>query len=232
MKVLNKSNTSTLAIHFSKAAQAAKRSCALALVCAFVFGPAKADDLSTNAPASTGPKVVPLMSPGQPTLGWSMNATSGGATGTLTMNPDKHDGHDSLLYSGDFSSGTNYLEAFYAVPDLDVSSITMYLNVKNLTFIRLRIEDSTEQWHQFKVSVDPGSGWKKWTFSLDDFFGGKRDASFDPEYNSWNGANDQKWHGPMKSFNILLEPEDGGDSKQESLGISDATVTLKSTASP
>ena len=148
-----------------------------------------------------------------------------GTTGSLTLNPDKHDGHDSLLLSADFTVGEHYLEYSYAVPNLDVASISMYINVKNMHFIRLRIEDATEQWHQFKIAVDPSSGWNKWTFSLTDFFSGKRDPSYDPEYLSWSGAADQTWHGPMKSFNILLEPQ---GEKKESLGISEPTATLNS----
>jgi hypothetical protein len=185
---------------------------------------ARGDAATTNAANAATPGIVPMTMQGDPTLGWVFGGAQEGATGSLTLNPNSRDGHDTLLFAADFAGGTHYLEYSYVVPNLDVSSVSMYLYPKNLTYIRLRIEDSTEQWHQIKVQINPDSGWNKWTFSFDDFFSGKRDPSMDPEYTSWNGANDQKWHGPMKSFNVMLEVE--GDTK-ESLGVSDATLTLK-----
>ena len=215
-----------------------KAICSTALACLVLAATAAGDDLSK--PDSSTPSGVPMVTAGQPLLGWQFNDASanGGSTGGLTMNSDKHDDHDSLLFSGDFSSGGNYLEISYAVPNLNVASVTMWLNSSTLTSIRLRLEDSSEQWHQMKVSIPGNGGWKKWTFSLDHYFGNKNDAAVDPavsEYTAWNGANDQKWHGPMKSFNILIVPSTDTGSKKVSLGISEPTIQLQaasSTATP
>jgi hypothetical protein len=156
---------------------------------------------------------VSLMQPGKEKLGWSFDQGQEfpGAQGRVSIDDtQKHDGEDSLHLEGDFSAGGAYVRASTPVAAINPGEVTMWLKSPDTDRVTLRLLDATGQCHQLTFKWRTGADWQNFDFNLRQFFAKTEEPTGTPviRYESWGGAADQKWHGPLKSLDILISPTD------------------------
>lgn len=123
-----------------------------------------------------------------------------GADGSFVRDDaDAKAGSWSGVLHGDFSGGGNYVEVGRNVPNLDASELRMWVRTFDATHIRIRMVDSTGQWHQQRLALADTTDWQQATVTR--FDGGE-------DYIHWGGANDGVWHGPATRIVLLLDKND------------------------
>ena len=177
--------------------------------------------------SARGQAPVSLMQAGQDTLGWGFDngREFAGATGQLAIDPaQKHDTQDSLKLVADFSKGGAYVRAGTST-STDIGDLSMWLKCPDTDHIVIRIIDSTGQCHQITFNVPQKDDWQKFDFPLQKYFAKTEAAGGTAvaKYEGWGGANDQKWHGPAKSIDIVVNSV--APKKVINLWISGVSVT-------
>lgn len=140
-------------------------------------------------------------------MGWRLGTGREfpGAKGILSLDSQyQREGRDSLRLEGDFSDGGEYVEASTLTPTVNPISLSFWIKSPDVRKINMRFIDGTGQVHQTDyLSLSETGVWQRIEFSLTQLNGGH-----------WGGANDGKWHDPIKGFSILLNkktlPESSG----------------------
>ena len=78
--------------------------------------------------------------------------------------------------------------------DRPFKELRVWLKTSTLTFIQVRLSDSTGQCHQKSFRLEPTTDWQEFVLHPEDVAGGEH----------WLGANDGKWHGPAKDLGFNL----------------------------
>ncbi|MBD3942105.1 hypothetical protein IF188_10390 [Microbacterium sp. NEAU-LLC] len=138
-----------------------------------------------------------------------------GATGGIAADPDAHSGAASARLSADFTAGGKYV-AMSKNAAIDVVSLSFWVKSTTGTRLALRAVDSTGQTHQQRISLTPGTDWQH--LVVTDFAAGSG-------YSHFGGANDGVWHGPSKTFSILVDENSFGGAKTGSILVDDVVAT-------
>jgi len=131
--------------------------------------------------------------------GWglSLGEEFPGATGSLARDEAcRREGAASLRLQGDFSRGGNYVAAEKSLPAVDAVEFVFWVKTSDVRRLNLRLVDATGQCHQrVGLPLAGTAGWQKLSVRVQDVCGGEH----------WGGANDGKWHAPVKLLAILLD---------------------------
>ena len=140
-----------------------------------------------------------------------------GGKGSLTLDAaDAHGGKRSYKLEADFSGGGANVGVWRDLDTLkgrDVNELRLWVKAVNVTSVGVRLADDTDQIHQTKgVKLAATADWQQVVLKISDLVGGEH----------WGGANDGKWHGPVKAFGLNVGKDSlaAGES-QGSLNIDD-----------
>jgi hypothetical protein len=128
-----------------------------------------------------------------------------GAKGGVSIDPTvSHGGKRSYRLEADFSGGGAYVGIWRNLGVLQgrhFKELRVWLKTSTLTWIQVRLSDSTGQCHQKSFRLEPTPDWQEFVLHPEDILGG--------DY--WVGANDGKWHGPATDlgFNISRKNQPG-----------------------
>ncbi|HJT78171.1 MAG TPA: hypothetical protein VJ739_13285, partial [Gemmataceae bacterium] len=123
-----------------------------------------------------------------------------GARGSLTLDSTvAHSGKRSYRLEGDFRGGGAYVGTWRDLASLrgrDVKELRLWVRAKEVRRVGVRLQDSSGQIHQKNggVPLKPTVDWQELVLPLADLVGGEH----------WGGANDGRWHGPLKGFGLNL----------------------------
>jgi len=121
-----------------------------------------------------------------------------GARGGVFLDSDvAHGGKRSYRLEADFSSGGAYVGVWRNLGMLQgrhFKELRFWLKTSTLSWVQVRLSDSSGQCHQKSFPLEPTTEWQKFVLHPEDILGGEH----------WVGANDGKWHGPATDlgFNI------------------------------
>jgi hypothetical protein len=119
-----------------------------------------------------------------------------GAKGGLTLDSAvAHGGRTSYRLDADFSGGGAYVGTWRDLASLkgkDVSELRFWAKSSGIATLGVRLLDSSEQIHQSAVGLKPSADWQEVVLRIASLAGGEH----------WGGANDGKWHGPLKGFGL------------------------------
>jgi len=121
-----------------------------------------------------------------------------GAKGSSAVDPTVlHGGHRSYKLEADFRGGGMYVGFYYdltALKDRDVREIHLWIKTATVTTIGVRLCDETDQIIQRNggVRLAKTADWQEVVLKVADFQGSEH----------WAGANDGRWHGPMRGIGI------------------------------
>ncbi|TWU06329.1 hypothetical protein [Stieleria varia] len=146
-----------------------------------------------------------------------------GAVGNLELQPGSSP--PTLVLHGDFSGGGNYVQAAKSLPDISIDSIAFDIKVPaGIGKVTTRLIDGTGQCHQLDIRLNDKGGWQRYTFPVARYFASLEAGSpmdIVSRYEKWSGANDGRWHQPLKLFVILAGKE---TLREGSIAIRDVTV--------
>ena len=175
-----------------------------------------------------------LFSPKDKSFGWDFDngREFPGATGGLSVDREaKHEGKESLKLEGNFTKGGNYVQMGRHIPDLDISSLVLWVRDPDQGRLTLRINDATGQCHQIALKTPASPDWQQIAFPLEQFFAhrGQSDAvTTVAKYESWGGANDSQWHGPAKGIYLLMGPEgEKREKKVRTVWVGDVRIAVR-----
>ena len=139
-----------------------------------------------------------------------------GAKGSLTVVRDEPaPGQSALKLAGDFTGGGAYVAAIKEIRDLeakDVPALHWRLKSDNAASMTMTIVDGTGQTHQRKGTPIPHDGqWHEITVKPAEIAGGEH----------WGGANDGKWHGPLKQLALSVTADSDEKNKQPVIYLAD-----------
>jgi hypothetical protein len=165
------------------------------------FDRRKKDLLDALAPIAMRPLRVVLQDFGQsPVKG--MRYIGGeefrGAKGSAALDAAvTHGGHPSFKLEGDFRGGGAYVGIYYdmtGVKNRNVRELHFWIKTATVSTIGVRLCDETNQLFQRNggVRLAKTSEWQEVILKVSDFEGNEH----------WAGANDGRWHGPMKGIGI------------------------------
>ncbi len=121
-----------------------------------------------------------------------------GAKGSAALDrTTAHGGKNSYKLSADFSGGGMYVGLYRYLGDLngqDIKAIRLWLKSDNVAAVGIRLIDSTDQCHQSLVKLKPTPDWQEVVLNIADLSTGEH----------WGGANDGKWHGPLKGLGLNI----------------------------
>ena len=144
-----------------------------------------------------------------------------GARGSLTLDSTvAHSGKRSYRLEGDFRGGGAYVGTWRDLASLrgrDVKELRLWVRAKEVRRVGVRLQDSSGQIHQKNggVPLKPTVDWQELVLPLADLVGGEH----------WGGANDGRWHGPLKGFGLNLGKDGVADTKLGTLYLDDLTAT-------
>ncbi len=122
-----------------------------------------------------------------------------GAKGSLTVDGQvKHGGRASFRLHGDFIGGGAYvgvwLDILGRLGGRDVKELRLWMKSSTRGSFGIRLADGSGQVHQRHVNLPggPSGEWQEVVLRIQDLVGGER----------WGGANDGKWHAPLKGLGI------------------------------
>lgn len=194
--------------------------------------------------AAGGPEpqeAVRLMKAGDAAAGWTFDngREFPGATGGLTADPDGppagREGRavgGSLKLVGDFTKGGNYVQAGRKVePPVDVRELSMWVRNPDADTFTLRLNDATGQTHQIVLKTEAGPDWQRLVLPLERFYArrGQADAvTTVAKYESWGGAKDGNWHGPLTAVYVIVgRTGNAGPGATRTFWLSDVAVAAK-----
>ncbi len=140
-----------------------------------------------------------------------------GAKGSLTLDAaEAHGGKRSYKLQADFAGGGAYVGVWRDLASLqgrDVNALRLWVKAVNVTSLGVRINDDTDQCHQTKgVKLAATADWQQVVLKISDLVGGEH----------WGGANDGKWHGPIKAFGLNIGKDSfAAGASQGSINIDD-----------
>ncbi|MBV8879028.1 MAG: glycoside hydrolase family 16 protein [Planctomycetaceae bacterium] len=106
-----------------------------------------------------------------------------------------HGGKASFRLEADFSGGGAYVGTWKELASLkgrDVGEIRFWAKTSGVTKLGVRLLDSSDQIHQAAVDLRATPDWQEVALKIASLAGGEH----------WGGANDGKWHGPLKGFGL------------------------------
>ena len=141
-----------------------------------------------------------------------------GAKGSLALDAaDAHGGKRSYKLQADFSGGGAYVGVWRDLASLkgrDVNELRLWVKAVNVTSIGVRLSDGGDQCYQTKgLKLAATADWQPLVLKISDLVGGEH----------WGGANDGKWHGPIKAFGLNIGKDSfaAGAALQGSISIDD-----------
>ena len=140
-----------------------------------------------------------------------------GAKGGLALDAaEAHGGKRSYKLQGDFTGGGAYVGVWRdlaALKGRDVNELRFWVKAANVTSIGVRLSDDGDQIHQKSVKLAATADWQPLVLKISDLVGGEH----------WGGANDGKWHGPLKAFGLNIGKDSfaAGATAQGSINIDD-----------
>ena len=154
---------------------------------------------------------VALIEPDEPQDGWGFynGAEFPGAKGSLSVADDVAPQHrPALRLSADFTGGGKYVGMGKGAEDVAVDSLSFWVKAPaGADGITLRLIDGTGQCHQLPLKLDISGNWQRIVFPVLRYFekaGTSEAVDFVGRYERWGGANDSKWHQPLKSLHLIL----------------------------
>ena len=153
---------------------------------------------------------VPLIDADEPMFGWSFGRGEEfpGAKGSLGAAADvPAQRRPALALAADFTGGGNYVQMGRRIDPVDVDSLSLWVKApKGADGFTLRLIDGTGQCHQLPLKIAPSGEWQRIVFPVLRYFekaGTSEAVDFVGRYEKWGGANDSKWHQPIKGFYII-----------------------------
>ena len=140
-----------------------------------------------------------------------------GAKGGLALDAaDAHGGKRSYKLTADFGGGGAYVGVWRDLASLkgrDVKELRLWVKAAHVVSVGVRLSDDTDQIFQSKgVKLAATADWQPLVLKLPDLVGGEH----------WGGANDGKWHGPLKAFGLNVGKDSlAAGETQGSLNIDD-----------
>src|SRR5262249_13808872 len=140
-----------------------------------------------------------------------------GAKGSLALDAsDAHGGKRSYKLQADFAGGGAYVGVWRDLASLqgrDVNELRLWVKAANWASVGVRPADNPRQIHQTKgVKLAATADWQPVVLKISDLVGGEH----------WGGANDGKWHGPVKAFGLNVGKDSlAAGATQGSLNIDD-----------
>ena len=141
-----------------------------------------------------------------------------GAKGGLALDAtDAHAGKRSYKLRADFTGGGAYVGVWRDLASLqgrDVNELRLWVKAVNVTSIGVRLSDASDQCFQTKgVKLAATADWQPLVLKIPDLVGGEH----------WGGADDGKWHGPIKAFGLNVGKDSfaAGAALQGSINIDD-----------
>ncbi|MEZ6123030.1 MAG: hypothetical protein R3C49_07630 [Planctomycetaceae bacterium] len=175
--------------------------------------------LSASFVAAADP--VSLIDSQKPMGGWTFDNGQEfpGAVGKLELLND--DDQPTLKLHGDFSGGGNYVQAARLLEPVSMDSVGFDIRVPaGVSKVTTRLIDGTGQCHQLDVRLNDKGGWQRYSFPVARYFQSlEAGAPMDivTRYEKWGGANDGRWHQPLKLLVFLA----GRDA------LSDGSISLR-----
>jgi hypothetical protein len=121
-----------------------------------------------------------------------------GAKGGVTLDSTvAHGGKRSYRLDADFSGGGAYVGIWRNLGVLQgrhFKELHFWLKTSTVTWIEVRLSDSTGQCHQKNFPLEPTTEWQEFVLHPEDILGGEH----------WVGANDGKWHGPATDLGLNI----------------------------
>ena len=152
---------------------------------------------------------IDLIDPAKKDGGWTFGngPEFPGATGRLKLADVKHLGKPVLSIHGNFTKGGNYVHAFTPFPDVDLDTLSFWVNspVGSKRFT-VRIIDREGTVHQINIRYNEKGGWQKVVLPVKQFFEKMKAASsldIVLKYESWPAAGDAKWRKPTPGLSLL-----------------------------
>ncbi|MBI1246581.1 hypothetical protein GC197_01910 [bacterium] len=141
-----------------------------------------------------------------------------GAVGKLELEKTNE---PTLVLHGDFSKGGMYVQAARKIDELPIDTISFEIKAPSgVDRVTTRLIDGTGQCHQLKIRLNDKGGWQKYTFPVARYFKSvESGAPLDivTQYEKWSGANDGRWHQPLKLFVLLAGRE----------ALTDGTISIR-----
>jgi len=135
-----------------------------------------------------------------------------GAKGGVTLDSSvAHGGKRSYRLEGDFSGGGAYVGIWRNLGILQgrhFKELRVWLKSSTVSWVQVRLSDSTGQCHQKSFALEPTSEWQEFVLHPEDILGGEH----------WVGANDGKWHGPATDLGLNISEKQLG-SKAAKHGV-------------
>jgi hypothetical protein len=126
--------------------------------------------------------------------GWEFPGAKGSFGPDATVS---HGGSRSYKLSADFTGGGAYVGTWcdtQGMKERDFRELRVWLKTGTVANVGIRLADSTDQIHQKNggIALKPTTDWQELVIRVSDVVGGEH----------WGGANDARWHGPLKGFGI------------------------------
>ncbi len=189
------------------------------------------------APLAASAADVPLIDVDEPMFGWSFGRGEEfpGAKGSLDAAEDvEAQRRPALRLAADFTGGGAYVQMGCRIDPVDVDTVSLWVKgPKGADGFTLRLIDGTGQCHQLPLKIAPSGEWQRVVFPVLRYFDsvGTSDAlDFVGRYEKWGGANDSKWHQPMKGFYIITGRHVLGELKKGEFLFSGVTLFTKDDA--
>lgn len=184
------------------------------------------NDVQITPPAAAAQGVevrqtVSLMEAGEEGLGWHF--TNGpefkGSTGALTVvDEPAATGGKALKLAGNFTGGGAYVAAVRSFKDLearDTPVLRFKVKTANAASIGMQLVDASGQTHQRKGNKVVADGqWQEMEIEPAKYAGGEH----------WGGANDGRWHGPLKQLVFSVTDRSDAAAKTPEILLADIRV--------
>ena len=156
-----------------------------------------------------------------PAEGWSFYNGAEfppGAAGGFTLDSTTAvTGASSGKLTGDFTAGGQYVAVSRTFPPVNATSFNLSAAAPGVSFVNLRLTDTTGQVHQQTLPLSGAAGWQHLTVSS--LAGGVNPIH-------WGGANDGAWHGPATAIQLVLDKAAiTGATKSASVNLDAITAT-------
>lgn len=162
---------------------------------------------------------VALIDATNPTAGWSFNngAEFPGAKGGLYVEEGvEPQRRPAFRLEGDFTGGGNYVDFGRDVQPVDLETLSFWLKTTGATdTLTLRAIDGSGQCHQINLRIEKHDRWQRVVFPIARYFeqaGTSSSVDIVTRYEGWGGANDGKWHNPVKGLHFLCGRYSFGES--------------------
>ncbi|MCL1910284.1 MAG: hypothetical protein FWG05_05045, partial [Kiritimatiellaeota bacterium] len=180
-------------------------------------------------------KEVPLINPDEPARGWTLNLgwEFPGAKGELKVDDSAEpQRRPALRLDGDFSGGGNYVDAGRDGLSVEIDTLTYWVKAPaGVSQMTVRLIDGSDQCHQLNLKSDPSGNWQQVILPVIKYFEMKDSGTpmeLVQRYENWGGANDGKWHQPLKGVHFLTGAGHFDESKKGSVWFSG----MKAVAAP